>query len=45
MMRQMALCWTLSRRQRVDFGVPFKTWETLKKDGFGICIYLKGEKM
>ena len=26
-MRQMALDWTLSRRQRVDFGAPTKTWE------------------
>ena len=28
LMRRMALDWTLSRRQRVDFGAPPQTWET-----------------
>ena len=45
-MRRMALEWTLSRRQRVDFGAPPQTWEQYSKgDGIGIGILLTGEKM
>ena len=33
LMRQMALDWTLSRRQRVDFGAPPQTWEQYSKEG------------
>ena len=32
-MRQMALDWTLSRRQRVDFGAPPQTWEQYSNEG------------
>ena len=46
LMRRMALDWTLSRRQRVDFGAPPRRGNsTLKKDGFGTCILLEGERM
>ena len=31
-MRRMALDWTLSRRQRVDFGAPPQTWEQYSKE-------------
>ena len=33
LMRQMALDWTLSRRQRIDFGAPPQTWEQYSKEG------------
>ena len=33
LMRRMALDWTLSRRQRVDFGAPPQTWEQYSKEG------------
>ena len=33
LMRRMALDWTLSRRQRVDFGIPPQTWEQYSKEG------------
>ena len=33
LMRRMALDWTLSRRQRVDFGAPPQTWEQCSKEG------------
>ena len=33
LMRRMALDWNLSRRQRVDFGVPPQTWEQYSKEG------------
>ena len=31
-MRRMALDWTLSRRQRVDFGAPPQTWELYRQN-------------
>ena len=33
LMRRMALDWTLSRRQRVDFGVLPQKWERYSKEG------------
>ena len=33
LMRRMALDWSLSRRQRVDFGAPPQTWEQYSKEG------------
>ena len=33
LMRRMTLDWTLSRRQRVDFGAPPQTWEQYSKEG------------
>ena len=33
LMRWMALDWTLSRRQRVDFGAPPQMWEQYSKEG------------
>ena len=33
LMRRMALDWTLSRRQRVDFGAPPQTWEQYSNEG------------
>ena len=33
MMRRIALDWTLSRRQRVDFGAPPQTWEQYSEKG------------
>ena len=33
LMRRMALDWTLSRRQRVDFGAPSQTLEQYSKEG------------
>ena len=33
LMRRMALGWTLSRGQRVDFGAPPQTWEQYSKEG------------
>ena len=33
LMRRMALDWTLSRRQRVDFGAPLQTWEQYSNEG------------
>ena len=30
---RMALDWTLSRRQRVDFEAPPQTWEQYSKEG------------
>ena len=45
LMRRMALDWTLSRRQRADLEHhPRRESSTLKKDGFGTCISLEGEK-
>ena len=32
LMRRMALDWTLSRRQRVDFGAPPQMWEQYSKE-------------
>ena len=33
LMRRMALDWTLSRRQGVDFEAPPQTWEQYSKEG------------
>ena len=33
LVRQMALDWTFSRRQRVDFGAPPQMWEQYSKEG------------
>ena len=33
LMRRMALDWTLSRRQRVDYGAPPQMWEQCSKEG------------
>ena len=33
LMRPMALDWTLSRKQRVEFGAPPQTWEQYSKEG------------
>ena len=33
LMRRMALDWTLSRRQIVNFGAPPQTWEQYSKEG------------
>ena len=45
-MRRMALDWTLSRRQRVDFGAPPQTWEQYSREGRIWDLYIvEGEKM
>ena len=33
LMRRMALDWTLSRRQRVDFGAPPQAWKQYSTEG------------
>ena len=33
LIKRMALDWTLSTRQRVDFGAPPQTWEQYSKEG------------
>ena len=33
LMGRMAFDWTLSRRQRVEFGAPLQTWEQYSKEG------------
>ena len=40
LLRPMALDWTLSRRQRVDFGAPPQTWEQCSKEGriWDFCV-------
>ena len=46
LMRRMALDWTLSRRQRVDFEAPPQTWEQCSKEGLiWTFISLEVEKM
>ena len=40
LMRRMALDWTLSRRQRVDFGAPPQTWEQYSKEGWMCDLYI-----
>ena len=48
LLRRMALDWTLSRRQRVDFGAPPRTWEQYSKDERIWDLYIdriEGEKM
>ena len=41
LMRRMALDWTLSRRQRVDFGAPPQTWKQYSKEGrIPGCMYI-----
>ena len=41
LMRRMALDWTLSRRQRVDFGAPPQTWEQYSKEGRIWDLYIE----
>ena len=43
LMRRMPLDWTLSRRQREDFGAPPQTWEQYSKEGriWGLYIVKK----
>ena len=45
LMRQMVLNWTLSRRQRVDFGTPTQTWEQYSKEGqiWDLYVVRRGE--
>ena len=46
LMRQMALNWTLSRRQRVDFGAPHQRWEQYSKEGriWDLCIMINDKQ-
>ena len=39
-MRRMAFDWTLSRRQREDFGAPPQTWEQYSKEGQTWKLYI-----
>ena len=49
LMRRTALDWTLSKRQRVDFGAPPQMWEHYSKEGRILDLYIdrrgEGEKM
>ena len=42
LMRRMALDWTLSRRQRVDFEVPPQTRKQYSKEGRIWDLYIAG---
>ena len=45
LMRKMALDWTLSSIQRVDFGATLQTWEHYANDGRLWDLYILGKLM